>query len=67
MRKTVPMCCFCEKVRDDLAAKPQAKERWQEFSTYLATFGLTPEEIQLSHTYCPDCIESHKDALGLPR
>ncbi len=50
----VPICCFCEKVRDD--EWPEVgQERWVDLKTYHVMHNLLPDEVWFSHTSCPDC------------
>lgn len=57
------ICCFCEKVRDDRATG-QTLAVWYEFEGYMAKYNLRPEAVQLSHTYCPDCLAYYKEFLA---
>lgn len=65
MKRIVPICCFCEKVRDDGGAEP-GRGLWQEFTFYMAAYKLGPEEVMFSHTYCPDCLSIYRRILASP-
>jgi hypothetical protein len=62
MRELATICCFCEKIRDDKATD-QTQATWKSFNVYMATYRLRPEGVQLSHTYCPDCLAYYKEFL----
>lgn len=59
MYVVVPVCCFCEKVRDDDCRGDAA---WVSLKEYRAKYGLLPGEVWGSHTECPSC-GSHYDQL----
>ena len=65
MRRIVPICCFCERVRDDTGTEP-GEGLWQEFKSYLAIYMPRPEEVMFSHTYCPACLSYYREFLGVP-
>ncbi len=44
LRKIVPICSFCRKVRDD-------SDYWQQVETYFLKYS----NIRFSHGICPDC------------
>ncbi|WP_372680042.1 PAS domain-containing protein [Desulfosarcina sp.] len=48
LRKIVPICSFCRKVRDD-------DDYWQEVEHYFAKYST----IRFSHGVCPDCRKQH--------
>lgn len=64
MRHVVTMCCFCEKVRDDVGTEP-GKGIWQEFNIYMAKYMLKPPDIRFSHAYCPGCLAYYRAFLAL--
>lgn len=66
MRQVVPICCFCEKVRDDTGTEPGGG-LWQDFNLYMASHVLRREEVMLSHTYCPGCLSYYRDFLTSPK
>ena len=55
MRQVVPICCICEKVRDDTGTEPGGG-LWQDFEFYMARHMLRPWEVKFSHGYCPGCL-----------
>lgn len=63
MRQIVAICCFCERVRDDIEAQP-GQGQWQEFKTYMARYVLKPDQVMFSHTYCPTCLSYYRAFLG---
>ncbi len=63
MRQVVPICCFCEKVRDDSGTEPGGG-LWQDFKLYMATNMLRPAEVMFSHTYCPGCLSYYRNFLA---
>ncbi len=66
MKQLVAMCCFCEKVRDDVGTEP-GMGIWQEFKIYMAKYMLKPREVMFSHTYCPGCLSYYRDFLASPQ
>jgi len=48
LRKIIPICSFCRKVRDD-------SNYWQEVEHYFAKYST----IRFSHGVCPDCRKKH--------
>jgi hypothetical protein len=55
MQVLVPLCCFCEKVRDDEGGVEVGQGRWVHLKTYHVMHNLLPDEVWFSHTSCPDC------------
>jgi hypothetical protein len=47
LRKLLPICCYCHKVRND-------QNYWEQVDRYFAT----STEIRFSHGICPDCWKS---------
>lgn len=66
MRRIVPICCFCEKVRDDSGTE-SGRGPWQEFTFFMAAYMLGPDEVMFSHTYCPDCLLLYRGVLASPK
>jgi hypothetical protein len=64
MKKILPVCCFCQKVRDDRGTEV-GQGLWQEFRVYMGAHKLKPEEITFSHTYCHDCLRENPRAIVL--
>jgi hypothetical protein len=48
LRRLVPMCSYCRKVRDD-------GEFWQDVEQYLNRY----TGVSFSHGVCPDCMREH--------
>jgi hypothetical protein len=46
LKGVIPICSFCNKIRDD-------KEVWQQLEIYLTA----NSDAQFSHGLCPDCYE----------
>ncbi len=63
MRELAIMCCFCEKIRDDRAAN-RSEASWHPFNVFMGKYGLRPEAVRISHTYCPDCLTYYKGFLS---
>ncbi len=63
MNKLEIMCCFCEKIRDDRAAD-RSQTTWHPFKAHMEKYGLRPETVRISHTYCPDCLAYYKEFLS---
>ncbi len=59
----IASCCFCHKVRDDLAGHGNAEESWVSLRTYRTKYQLDDRDLRLSHTYCPGCLQVHRDLL----
>ncbi|MDC7223075.1 MAG: hypothetical protein PQJ60_04995, partial [Spirochaetales bacterium] len=53
LRKIIPICSYCKKIRDD-------EGYWSQVEEYLSD----RENLVFSHGICPDCLEKyHPDAL----
>lgn len=63
MKHLVTMCCFCDKIRDDRGIGPD-RVIWQEYSLYMAEYGLRPANIRFFHTYCPPCLAYYQAFLS---
>lgn len=48
LRKIIPICSFCHKVRDDA-------DYWQQVEAYFERHS----NLRFSHGVCPDCVEKH--------
>lgn len=48
LRRIIPICSFCRKVRDD-------KESWLRVESYFKTHW----DLDFSHSLCPECMEKH--------
>jgi hypothetical protein len=60
MHVLVPICCFCEKVRDDEGTE-FGQGIWVHLKTYRFRHNLMPEEVWFSHTYCSDCVKIYRE------
>lgn len=54
LRRLVPMCARCKKVRDDRAA-------WLHVEEFLTT----RMNVDLTHSYCPDCADDIRERYDL--
>ncbi len=59
----IAACCLCRKVRDDLPKGGDGEESWVTLRTYCAKYHLDERDLRLSHTYCPDCLNLHRELL----
>lgn len=50
--KFLPMCCVCKSIRDDAGKEPGTGE-WLPLEAYITD----KSKIDVSHTYCPKCVE----------
>lgn len=66
MRQILPICCFCEKVRDDTGTEP-GKGLWQNFILFMSIYRIRPHEVIFSHGCCPACLSYHRSLLSLQR
>ena len=60
MRQVLTICCLCEKVRDNGRAE-SVEVVWQDFTVYMATYGLRPADVMFAHTYCPTCLAHYRE------
>lgn len=56
MNVVLPICCFCEKVRDD-AGTGSGQGPWQDMKNYKVSRGLRPLETVFAYGCCPECLE----------
>jgi|CXWL01.1.fsa_nt_gi hypothetical protein len=63
MRQLIPICCVCERVRDDTGTEPGLGP-WKEFRVYKTTHILNPRDIMFSHGYCPTCLTRYGAVLA---
>ena len=52
LRRLLPICSYCKKVRDD-------KNYWHEVENYITEHS----EARFSHSICPDCFDLHVKPL----
>ena len=64
MKHILPVCCFCQKVRDDTGTEA-GQGLWQEFRIYVVAHKVRPEDITFSHTYCDGCLRDDPRAIAL--
>ncbi len=50
-------CAWCERVHDP-PAETSGTEEWQDLASFLSKHHLTFSEIDLTHTYCPSCLQT---------
>lgn len=55
LRRLLPMCCYCKKIRDD-------RDYWQQVDEYL----IEHSEVRFSHGICPGCLDRELQALDGP-
>ena len=57
----IPICCVCDKVRDDEQSRERPTgsglEQWLPLRSFLRLYGITGDAYRLTHTYCPRCME----------
>jgi PAS domain S-box-containing protein len=58
--KLLPVCCVCGKIRDDQGGE-KGGGNWQRLDQYVALHS----DAQISHTFCPHCLEEYKKKEGL--
>lgn len=63
MKQILPVCCFCQKVRDDTGTEA-GRGVWQNLENYLVARKLRPDDINFSHTYCDGCLRDDPRAIA---
>ncbi|MBC7839218.1 MAG: hypothetical protein H7Y39_11335 [Nitrospiraceae bacterium] len=57
----IPICCACDRVRDDqqTSERPSgnAREQWVWLESYLHLYRIPQDAYRLTHTYCPRCMK----------
>ncbi|MGH9815248.1 MAG: PAS domain-containing protein [Candidatus Acidiferrales bacterium] len=56
----LPVCCVCGKIRDD-SSKPRGQGEWGRLDHYVTRHS----DAQLSHTFCPECLDQYRRDEGL--
>lgn len=56
----LPVCCMCGKIRDD-EGLAHGEGKWDRLDHYVAKYS----DAQISHTFCPGCLEEYKRQEGL--
>ncbi|NWF71422.1 MAG: hypothetical protein HXY51_00035 [Nitrospirae bacterium] len=51
----LPVCCVCGLIRDHTGSFLD-RESWVKPRTYQRTHGVNPDDVRLTHTYCPECF-----------
>lgn len=54
----LPVCCVCNKIRDDSGTE-KGKGKWLNMPTYLEE----KSKVQVSHTYCDECLADVKKSI----
>ena len=55
-------CCACGLVHDEAGAT-LGHERWVTPRTYRKVHGVSPAELELTHTYCPKCFAKFRETV----
>ena len=55
MKEILPICCFCEKVRQD-EGTGLGEGLWQEMKSHMVSRGLRPLDTVFAYSCCPDCL-----------
>lgn len=63
MNQTLPMCCFCEKVRGEGEAGAD-EGVWQDLKIYMASREPRPRSTIFSYGCCPDCLINDPRAIA---
>ena len=63
LKSILPVCCFCDKVRDDTRSEI-AQGLWRDFQNYMASNKLRPEDIAVAYTCCRDCLNDDPRAIA---
>lgn len=58
----LPVCCLCGLIRDETGSSP-GLNRWVTQRTYRETHGVSPVDIPLTHTYCPNCFTKVQEMI----
>ncbi|MDZ4856842.1 MAG: hypothetical protein SGJ26_18645 [Nitrospirota bacterium] len=57
----IPICCVCDRVRDDqqTSERPTGSglEQWMSLTSFLRLYLIPQDAYRLTHTYCPRCME----------
>ncbi len=62
----VPVCCFCEKVRDDNGTEV-GQGPWMSLRAYRAKYHLLSGEMWFTHTCCADCMKNYENLFAAKR
>jgi PAS domain S-box-containing protein len=58
--RLLPVCCVCGKIRNDEGME-YGKGPWERLDHYVARHS----DVQMSHTFCPVCMEQYRREQGL--
>lgn len=58
----LPVCCVCGLIRDDTGLTPGPK-RWITQRIYRKTYGMSPADVPLTHTYCVTCFTKAQETV----
>lgn len=58
----LPVCCVCGLIRDEAVFSPD-RERWVTQGTYRKAHGVNPDDVPLTHTYCPKCFTKAQESM----
>jgi hypothetical protein len=57
----IPICCACDRVRDNQQTSGQpisgGVEQWMSLESFLRLYRIPQDAYKLFHTYCPRCME----------
>jgi hypothetical protein len=57
----IPICCVCDRVRDDqqTSGTPTSRglEQWTSLTSFLRLYRIPQDAYKLTHTYCSRCME----------
>ncbi len=59
--RLLPVCCVCGLIRDDIR-KLSHRVRWMTPQIYRTTYDVNPAKCLLTHTYCPKCFATVREA-----
>lgn len=59
--RLLPVCCICGLIRDELR-KLSHRVRWMTPQIYRTTYDVNPAKCLLTHTYCPKCFATVREA-----
>lgn len=54
MTQVLPLCYWCEKVRDDIDSQP-GQGIWCDFHVYLQRYQMNSHEVSFTNVFCPTC------------
>jgi hypothetical protein len=60
-QRPLPICCVCTLIRDETRSHSD-REHWVTPRTFRKIHGANPDDLPVTHTYCPECF---KKAMGV--